>query len=182
MSSEMQVVLDFVSRQPCRCMSIAQLGERDYCDRCQSTKNLRALLARTEAGADGAAMAALERESDKSMGVGFDQWFANPYTAVLLKSIAEDYVPRTHPQDASGDAAKLGAFAASILNLNEDWIGDVDGGTLQDAAEKCGLLQAVEVSEPCGEGCNCAGYGDFPQTCYRPTETMKRAMQAKEAK
>lgn len=59
MSSEMrelmQSVLDFVNRQPCRCMSIAQLGERDYCDRCQSVKNLRALLARTEAGADGGA-------------------------------------------------------------------------------------------------------------------------------
>jgi hypothetical protein len=50
----------------------------------------------------------------------------------------------------------------------------IDGGTLQNAAVKHGLLAEHEVAEPCGDGCNCASYGDFPQTCYRPTDTMKR--------
>jgi hypothetical protein len=70
----------------------------------------------------------------------------------------------------------LRGFAAAILPMDEDFIGDVDGGQLQDAAEKHGLLVAIEVSEPCGEGCNCADYGDFPQTCYRPTDTLRTAI------
>jgi len=46
--------------------------------------------------------------------------------------------------------------------------GDIDGGDLQDHAEKIGLLTATEVTEPCSENCACAEYyGDFPMTCYR---------------
>lgn len=145
---------------------------------------LEDILARTEAGADGADLIQW-RYTNAETGEVLTPWTECDAAFREKRKDAPGYQFRelfTHPQDASGDAAKLGAFAASILNLDEDWIGDVDGGTLQDAAEKYALLQAVEVTEACGEGCNCAGYGDFPQTCYRPTDTMKRAMQAKEAK
>lgn len=50
--------------------------------------------------------------------------------------------------------------------------GDVDGGDLQSIAVECGLLMPVDVTQPCGEGCNCAGYGDFPLTCFRPTALL----------
>jgi hypothetical protein len=76
--------------------------------------------------------------------------------------------------DARRDAESLRGFIYEIMPLDEEWIGDVDGGTLQNAAVKHGLLAEHEVAEPCGDGCNCASYGDFPQTCYRPTDTMKR--------
>ncbi len=44
---------------------------------------------------------------------------------------------------------------------------DVDGGTIQDIAVELGVLQVVEVTEPCGDHCACAEVGDFPLSCYR---------------
>ena len=43
----------------------------------------------------------------------------------------------------------------------------VEGGDLQDIAERHGLLVREERSAPCGEDCVCVGYGDFPMVCYR---------------
>lgn len=50
--------------------------------------------------------------------------------------------------------------------------GDMDGASIQEAAVRHGLLEPVEVSEPCGERCNCTE-GDFPQTCYRHTKALR---------
>lgn len=82
---------------------------------------------------------------------------------------------------ALADAEKLRGFVVAILPMDADWIGDVDGGTLQDAAEVHGLIARTPVTEPCGEACNCAEVGDFPQDCFRPTPTMKRAQAAARA-
>lgn len=67
---------------------------------------------------------------------------------------------------------KFAAFGRWILtqhrgNLND--IGDLDGGEIQDAAIRFGLLHEVEVTEPCSEDCcNCAEYYDeFPAKCLR---------------
>ena len=79
------------------------------------------------------------------------------------------------------DLRKLRGFAAAMLDWDMDGIGDVDGGTLQDLAEHHGLLVPVQVSEACGEMCLCADYGDFPQTCYRKSETLKRAFAESDA-
>lgn len=70
------------------------------------------------------------------------------------------------------DNAKLRAFAQAIL---QDWPDTpcFDGGELQDLAERYGLLEAHEVVEPCGEGCNCAEFDDFPMQCYRKTPLLK---------
>jgi len=68
------------------------------------------------------------------------------------------------------DLEKLRGFANRIM---ESWpTGDVDGGDLQEAAEKFGLIEPHQVTEACCEGCNCAEYGDFPQTCYRKTPLL----------
>jgi hypothetical protein len=58
----------------------------------------------------------------------------------------------------------------AVVNEGDDF----DGGTLQDMGVKYGLLIPTEMAEPCGpEGaCNCAEYGDFPQTCYRFTAAL----------
>lgn len=46
----------------------------------------------------------------------------------------------------------------------------MDGGDIQDWGVECGLLKAVTVSAPCGEGCVCDAYdGTYPTECYRPT-------------
>lgn len=69
----------------------------------------------------------------------------------------------------------LRAFAQDVM---ESWPeGDVDGGDLQDAAEKHGLLKPVTLGEPCADDCFCAGfYGDDEWktgvTCYRKTPLL----------
>lgn len=46
--------------------------------------------------------------------------------------------------------------------------GDWDGGTVQDVAEKHGVLIRTTVTERCDpEHCVCAEYGDFPLECFR---------------
>lgn len=65
----------------------------------------------------------------------------------------------------------LRAFAQGIM---ADWPNPVvDGFDIQDLAVKHGLLIGHEVTQPCSEeGCNCAEYGDFPMTCYRPSAIL----------
>ena len=50
---------------------------------------------------------------------------------------------------------------------------DLDGGSIQDMAEKYGLVEEVKMTERCGESCICAEMDDFPLTCYRYTEAFK---------
>ena len=47
--------------------------------------------------------------------------------------------------------------------------GEIGGDTVQEWGEKLGLLKKVAVDAPCGDGCVCDEYGDFPMDCYRPT-------------
>lgn len=62
----------------------------------------------------------------------------------------------------------LAAYGAAVLAAAREEFGDLDGGFLQDKAVEVGALVEVEVTEACAEdGCHCAEYGDFPQTCYR---------------
>lgn len=69
----------------------------------------------------------------------------------------------------------LRGFAQEVMQC---WpMGDLDGGTLQDAAEKYGLLRPETRHEPCGEGCSCAEYAlsvEFADgvTCYRKTPLL----------
>jgi len=68
------------------------------------------------------------------------------------------------------DLEKLRGFANRIMQSHP--YGDVDGAELQEAAVEFELLEPVMATEPCGEGCNCAECGDFPQTCYRRTALL----------
>lgn len=69
----------------------------------------------------------------------------------------------------------LRAFARDAMRV---WPhGDLDGGDLQDIAEKHGLLRQETRYEPCGDGCNCAEVcdeEDFKRgvTCYLKTELL----------
>ena len=59
-------------------------------------------------------------------------------------------------------------FADAMLDIA--WQGgDADGATIQELAEKHGLLKETEVAESCGENCVCAEVSDFPLNCYRKT-------------
>jgi|GEM_PF-6624592 len=69
------------------------------------------------------------------------------------------------------EVAKLRAFANAIL---EDFPDSCpDGFGIQKLAELHGLLEPVEVTEPCHtECCQCAEVGDFPMDCYRKTKLL----------
>jgi len=59
-------------------------------------------------------------------------------------------------------------FIDEVLEIGFEG-GDLDGGDIQALAERHGLLRPVTVKEPCGEGCVCREYNDFPCRCYRKT-------------
>jgi hypothetical protein len=70
----------------------------------------------------------------------------------------------------------LRAFAQEIMKC---WpMGDLDGGTLQEAAVRHGLLRPETRYEPClDDGCTCAEYFDEAEfaggvTCYRKTALL----------
>lgn len=59
------------------------------------------------------------------------------------------------------------AFGRAILAERDGW----DGFDLQDLGVEHGVLIAISVTEPCGDGCVCAEYADeWPTTCYRVPE------------
>ena len=72
----------------------------------------------------------------------------------------------------------LEAFAREVLNTfwadHSLYSDDIDGGTLQDIAEKHGVLLPHAVTERCGEHCACAEYVDFPTTCYRMNPALEK--------
>jgi len=74
-------------------------------------------------------------------------------------------ISETPDSETAKDA--LAAFGLSVIKEARGELGDLDGGWIQDEAERLGVLRKVEVTEPCGELCHCAEYGDFPQDCYR---------------
>ena len=57
------------------------------------------------------------------------------------------------------------AFVRAIFNDGER--GRCGGGATQDLGVETGVLVPVHVTEPCGEGCACEWYSNFPGTCYR---------------
>ena len=58
-----------------------------------------------------------------------------------------------------------------------DWSGNIDGGDLQDQAEKMGLIKMVTQEKPCrDDGCMCAevcGTDEFPVECFVYADWLK---------
>ena len=73
---------------------------------------------------------------------------------------------------------KLAAFGAWCALEFRDSLSDVDGGSAQDTMERLGVLVKRVVAEPCGEGCACAEYGEFPHDCYVFPDDVHQAMAA----
>lgn len=62
---------------------------------------------------------------------------------------------------------KLAAFGAAVLSEHRGihGPGDVDAATLESLAEKHGVLERRQVTEPCGESCVCAQVDNIPGQC-----------------
>lgn len=95
-----------------------------------------------------------------------------PFLLKLIRSLAQEA-----PESVGGEDA-LRAFANDILKAWPE--GDVDGGELQDAAFRHGLLRVKDPAPTtsCGEGCTCADYFDEDEwaagvTCYERTELLQ---------
>jgi hypothetical protein len=67
-------------------------------------------------------------------------------------------------------------FAALVTREVRDGM-DVDGGYVQTIATEAGLFIPEVVTAPCREypGCACAGYGEWPMTCYRDSPELAAA-------
>jgi len=77
------------------------------------------------------------------------------------------------------EAKKLKQFGIVVLEEHrQNECCDLDGGFLQDMAEKYGLLERVSVTEPCGENCACQEWDDFPQECLRYPAAIKAMIDA----
>lgn len=63
-------------------------------------------------------------------------------------------------------------YGLAVFDEHRTECGDIDGGTLQDLAQKFGLVEEVRVTESCGAGCHCVDWDDFPQDCLRDTEAL----------
>ena len=70
---------------------------------------------------------------------------------------------RSDREDAERKLAAFGAWAAREFR---DSLADVDGGSAQDEMERVGVIVKRTVTEPCGEGCICVEYGEFPHDCF----------------
>lgn len=97
------------------------------------------------------------------------------------------YALYTQPPEVARDAVdalraevtSLRLFANEIMN--DWWEGDLDGGSRQDIAERHGLIAGFEVTEACGELCNCAELGEWPTQCFRRTPLLTGKTESKAA-
>lgn len=81
----------------------------------------------------------------------------------------------------------LRRFAGLVLDDHRTNMSDVSGFDVQGWAESCGLLERVEVQEPCGEECQCVEYHgsdpkDWPVLCLRNTALGSAAIDAARSK
>jgi hypothetical protein len=61
-----------------------------------------------------------------------------------------------------------------MWGIGGEWCDQIDGGDLQEHAEKLGLIEKTTVTEPCCENCACADVWDeFPVECYRYVKWMQ---------
>lgn len=76
------------------------------------------------------------------------------------------------------DVRGLAAFALELID--GAWKGgSFDGGDIQEAGVRHGLLAVEQREESCGEHCDCAEYG-FPSECYRLTPSLAAHRQAQQ--
>nr|WP_152513167.1 hypothetical protein [Pseudomonas sp. P818] len=86
----------------------------------------------------------------------------------------QDFLTAT-PQPGP-DLRGLASFAMELID--GAWKGgSFDGGDIQEAGVRHGLLMVEQREESCGEHCDCAEYG-FPAECYRLTPALAAHRQA----
>lgn len=102
------------------------------------------------------------------------------FAQMAVEDFARLLAAAEQQQQMEAELVSLLAFSGEILRRHRGDdphdIGDVDGGTIQDAAVKFGLLESREVKEPCGVSCVCAEVGEFPRRCYFYSPLARKCM------
>lgn len=104
---------------------------------------------------------------------------SNNQTAARADTLRYDDARVARVQITEGDSpelAALRAFAQDVIAALP--VGGLDGFELQDLAEKHGLLRKEMRTEPCGEVCQCAEFGEFPMECFRKTALLSGPLPA----
>lgn len=73
-------------------------------------------------------------------------------------------------QSALTERDALRAFAQEVMQCWPE--GGIDGGDIEDAAIRHGLLKEEVRTERCGKRCACAIYGRFPKICFQRTAML----------
>lgn len=94
-------------------------------------------------------------------------WPPNHPQRPTAAPVLEPRVVLLCPEPEPSAQEKLAAFGAWCAREFRDSLSDVDGGSAQDAMERIGVIVKSTVTEPCGEGCVCVEYGEFPHECFR---------------
>jgi hypothetical protein len=89
---------------------------------------------------DEAIRAANKARASAGPAGDFDAWHDNPYTRVLLKSMAEDYMPREAPSAAP--APEPVSYRAKA-NERERWIAGLDADTAEDLRARGWTVQPL---------------------------------------
>lgn len=83
--------------------------------------------------------------------------------------------------ELEAEVAALRKFTGLVLGEHRMNMADVDGFDVQEWAVACGLLEIVEVHEPCGDDCECVEYhgiDSFPVECLRNSPIGQAAVDA----
>jgi hypothetical protein len=71
-------------------------------------------------------------------------------------------------QEIRATEPALESFADEIIQVAFNG-SSIDGGTIQELAERHGLLKRTRMNERCGYRCSCDEHGEFPRDCFRKT-------------
>lgn len=92
--------------------------------------------------------------------------------AVAIQAMTEEI------EKLKADLLPIQRFTDSVIGEFPEH-GDIDGFTLQDMAESCGLLVAEDRTKSCCDECTCFdSHGIGLWTCYRVQPVMRRAREA----
>lgn len=109
--------------------------------------------------------------SKRTGATGFAKGIEDGWNAAIDAVMRLNATPQPGP-----DVRGMASFALELID--GAWKGgSFDGGDIQDAGVRHGLLIIEQRDESCGEHCDCAEHG-FPAECYRLTPALAAHRQA----
>jgi hypothetical protein len=100
-------------------------------------------------------------------------------SAVSNKAAQPSYSAQQVAEQKDAATPNYRTFGIDVLKLSRDHgCADVDGSDMQELAAKHGLIVEREVTERCGESCECAEIGEIPGKCFFYAEDVRTTIDA----